>query len=286
MPRALIIDDDPSIRSILEMTLSDSQWETQTAVNGEDGCALFGSAVWDVVLVDKNMPGIDGVEVIRRIRQKDSGVGIIMMTAMASVDSAIKTMVFGVDAYVEKPFVDIDAVVRAIHQACEQAASRRSGAGQSAAVEHFRRAAAILGQKRSVPTGGLRVLVVTASYLDGEWIVDRLDPEVGKVSRAWSATGLMTRLDELAPHLLFVDADLNRSGIISWVSEIRERARNTTIVVMATSPDVALATELIRVGVGVLLKKPLEPIEFERNLAGRIATLMRLESEANQGALR
>ena len=282
MPRALIIDDDPSIRNVLDMTLADNNWETEGAATGEEGCDRFSSGSWDVVLVDKNMPGIDGVEVIRRIRQRDSDVGIVMMTAMASVDSAIKTMVFGVDAYIEKPFTDIDTVVRTAQAAFDRATSRRRGIGQNAAVAHFRKAAEILERKGSGTTGGLRILVVSSSDPDARWIHRRLDPEIGKVCRVCSASELMTKLDELLPHLLFVDADLGSGRLVPWVSEIRDRSPNATVVVMAASPDVSLAKELIHIGVAVLLKKPLEPVEFERNLAGRIAALMRVQSSATQ----
>lgn len=109
--RVLVVDDDPAIRNLLDLSLSLEGMEITSA---EDGVAGFQAAQQlhpDVILLDVMMPGMSGIEVLKRIRQ-DSELGdsrVILLTAKAADADAWAGWCSGADSYVTKPF-DIEEV--------------------------------------------------------------------------------------------------------------------------------------------------------------------------------
>src|SRR5262245_26791096 len=106
-PRVLIVDDEPSVLTLLQLAFEQREWDLVTADTGEAALDSFRAARPDVVLADKNLPGISGVDVIREIRKTNEDLGIILMTGYASAESAQETLNLGIDEYVQKPFEDI-----------------------------------------------------------------------------------------------------------------------------------------------------------------------------------
>ncbi|MGM0438805.1 MAG: response regulator [Bacillota bacterium] len=117
----LIIDDEKNIRFTLEKSL-EKDYNIVTAVNGEDGIKKFGEQDFDVVLLDMKLPGIDGIETLKQIKEKDKTANIIIITGFGSVDSAVETMKLGAIDYLKKPFTpeEIKEVVNDVIQRKEQ----------------------------------------------------------------------------------------------------------------------------------------------------------------------
>ncbi|SOC50069.1 DNA-binding response regulator, OmpR family, contains REC and winged-helix (wHTH) domain [Blastococcus aggregatus] len=116
VPRAvLIIEDDPRIRRILQMTLQREGLEVAEAESGEAGLEHLGERDFDVVLLDLMLPGKDGFEVCREIR-RTSNVPIIMVTARGDSHDVVAGLEAGADDYVSKPFVakELSARIRAL----------------------------------------------------------------------------------------------------------------------------------------------------------------------------
>lgn len=111
----LIIEDDPRIRRILQMTLQREGLEVSEAESGESGLAQVGEREFDVVLLDLMLPGMDGFEVCREIR-RSSNVPIIMVTARADSHDVVAGLEAGADDYVSKPVVakELSARIRAL----------------------------------------------------------------------------------------------------------------------------------------------------------------------------
>jgi DNA-binding response OmpR family regulator len=102
--RILIIDDEENIRRVTRLTLQAAGYEVGEASDGEIGLALFGDgSSWDAVLLDQRMPGIDGLETLRRIKERDSTARVIMSTAYASIELAVDAMKLGATDFVRKP---------------------------------------------------------------------------------------------------------------------------------------------------------------------------------------
>lgn len=103
--RILIIDDESNIRETMRLALETAGYTTETAVDGPAGLESFGSgAEWDLMLLDQRMPGMDGIEVLRRIREIRPDAEVIMVTAFATVDLAVDAMKAGAADFLRKPF--------------------------------------------------------------------------------------------------------------------------------------------------------------------------------------
>ena len=104
MTRILIIDDEENIRRVLRITLEAAGYEVGEASDGRRGLEAYGDGSgWDAVLLDQRMPGMDGLETLRKIRQCNSGARVIMSTAYASIELAVDAMKLGATDFVRKP---------------------------------------------------------------------------------------------------------------------------------------------------------------------------------------
>jgi DNA-binding response OmpR family regulator len=102
--RILIIDDEDHIRRVMRMTVEAAGHQAEEAADGPRGLEAFGDgSTWDAVLLDQKMPGMDGLETLRRIRQRDPGARVIMVTAYASIELAVDAMKLGATDFVRKP---------------------------------------------------------------------------------------------------------------------------------------------------------------------------------------
>ena len=102
--RVLIIDDEENIRRVIRLTLQASGYEVGEASDGASGLEMFGDgSSWDAVLLDQRMPGIDGLETLERINERDSTARVIMATAYASIELAVDAMKLGATDFVRKP---------------------------------------------------------------------------------------------------------------------------------------------------------------------------------------
>jgi two-component system KDP operon response regulator KdpE len=102
--RILIVDDDASVRRALHITLQTVGFSTSEASGGEEALMLAGTAKYDVVLLDMNMPGLDGVETCRQLRRLLPRIAILMLTVRDGEDDKVQALEAGADDYVTKPF--------------------------------------------------------------------------------------------------------------------------------------------------------------------------------------
>src|SRR6266542_6733420 len=102
--RILIIDDEENIRRVTRLTLQSAGYEVGEASDGERGLEAFGDGSgWDAVLLDQRMPGMDGLETLRHINERDASACVIMATAYASIELAVDAMKLGATDFVRKP---------------------------------------------------------------------------------------------------------------------------------------------------------------------------------------
>ncbi len=101
--RILLVDDDPLIRRALELRLVGAGYQVLTAGNGREALARLEQEPVDLVLSDIRMPDMDGLELLRWVKMAYPGVGVILLTAYSSLDSAIQALRHGADDYLLKP---------------------------------------------------------------------------------------------------------------------------------------------------------------------------------------
>jgi len=103
----LIVDDEPAVRGSLEEWFREDGFTVDTAEDGEAALRAMDKRPFDIVLLDLKMPGMDGIEVQKRVREIDPGATIIILTAYASVETAVRALKLGAYDYITKP-VDPD----------------------------------------------------------------------------------------------------------------------------------------------------------------------------------
>ncbi len=111
--KVLVVDDEPEVREVLQEFLSGRGYEVTVAENGLAALAALEAQRPDLVLLDVAMPGMDGVETLRRIVELQPPIPVIMVTANADIGVTSKLLALGAVDYIPKPF-DLDYLDQAV----------------------------------------------------------------------------------------------------------------------------------------------------------------------------
>jgi two-component system, cell cycle response regulator len=117
--KVLIVDDAPDTVEIIGKLLQFEGYEVITAVTGEEGVSRAGVERPEVILLDVNLPGINGTEALRQIRMQDPLASVVMLTAFATVENAIQALKEGASDFVKKPFEN-DHLIHIVNQCMEK----------------------------------------------------------------------------------------------------------------------------------------------------------------------
>ena len=126
-PIILSVDDEPANLRLLENILAPRGYEVVSVASGEDALRTIKTRTIDLVLMDLMLPGLDGLQVSRKIKnnKKYRNIPIIMLTAHTGVESFIKTLSNEVFAYLQKPF-ETEELVRIVRAALGQSEANQS----------------------------------------------------------------------------------------------------------------------------------------------------------------
>jgi len=135
--RILVVDDDPTIRSSFTEVLADEETEVRTAVSAEDALAAIDAQCPDLVLSDVRMPGLDGIELLRLLKERAPRTDVIIMTAYDDMPTAVAAMREGAFDFLPKP-LDLDYLQRVLERVFEdrRARERRRRAAEDAASRY------------------------------------------------------------------------------------------------------------------------------------------------------
>jgi CheY-like chemotaxis protein len=253
--RVLIIDDEPSVLELLGAAFEKRDWDLDPVGSGEAALDSFRAQRPDVLLVDKNLPGMSGVDVIREVRKLDGDIGILLMTGYASAESAQETLNLGIDEYVQKPFEDILLLAGLIERVIARARQRRSA-------------------ERTVQSRKLRVLVAGADDDRLSKIVESL-PRGDLVTTAKSPDDLIADLAIDHADLAILDGTSFRTEVTELARALRQKFPEVAVVVLSkrlTLTDIQL---LIQLQVRGLVDHPLDSPAFAKTLGDLVEWVRR-----------
>jgi two-component system response regulator MprA len=155
--KILVVDDEPAVRDSLRRALELEGYEVDLAVDGEDAIARLAELAHpDAVILDILMPGIDGLEVCRRMRGEGDTVPVLMLTARAEVDSRVAGLDAGADDYLPKPFALAELLARL------RALLRRTSEGANGALRFAD--LELEPGTREVRRGGMRIELTRTEF--------------------------------------------------------------------------------------------------------------------------
>jgi len=110
--RILVVEDEKKLCDLVQRALQQERFAVDTAYDGQSGWQLAESYDYDLVVLDLMLPGIDGTEILRRIRRKNPNVPILILTAQDATQEKVRNFEAGADDYLTKPFAFAELIIR------------------------------------------------------------------------------------------------------------------------------------------------------------------------------
>jgi DNA-binding response OmpR family regulator len=168
--RVLVVDDDPTVSDVVRRYLERAGYQVALARDGQAALASFQQTHPDLVVLDLMLPGIDGLEVCRRLREASSLLPIIMLTALGEESDRVLGLQLGADDYVTKPFSPRELVLRvqSVLRRAASAASSSEPAGmlvdKDLVVDPRRRVATLAGAELALTVREFDLLLFFMSH--------------------------------------------------------------------------------------------------------------------------
>ena len=220
--RILVVEDDSVLRDGLTRSLRNAGYAVDTAQDGKIADDLLSVHTFDLLVLDLGLPGVDGLEVLRRLRRRGSAVPVLILTARDSVEDRVAGLDLGADDYMVKPFnlAELEARTRALVRRVQSAATAR--------ITH----AAL-----TLDTAARRAFV-------GSEALDLSAREVALLEALLLSTGRVVSKDQLADRLYGVSDEVGPNAIEVFVHRLRRKIEPAGVVIRT-----------IR-GLGYLVEKP------------------------------
>jgi two-component system, OmpR family, response regulator len=223
--RILVVEDDPVLRDGLSRSLRNAGYAVEVADDGKLADQLLSVHAFDLVVLDLGLPGLDGMEVLRRLRRRACTVPVLILTARDSVADRVTGLDVGADDYLVKPFelVELEARVRALMRRAQSVATAR--------INH----------------GALTLDTAARRAFVGKDALDLSAREVALLEALLLSAGRVVSKDQLADRLYGVSDEVGPNAIEVFVHRLRRKIE---------SAGVSIRT--IR-GLGYLVEKPSHP---------------------------
>ena len=147
--RVLIVEDEKLIRWSLHQKFEARGYQVTDAETGQEGLESLDADIYDLIMLDYKLPDMTGLDVLRKLRETDSDVVVIMMTAFSSIESAVDAIKLGAYDYVAKPF-DMDQLLRTADKALETTKLRREVRELRRHIQHEYGVDRIIGRHQSM----------------------------------------------------------------------------------------------------------------------------------------
>lgn len=124
--KVIVIDDEDIVLKSCQRALTPEGYEVKTAKSGMEGLKMLEKEPFDIVLADIKMPDMDGIEVLRRIKEGWPETEVVMITGYSTVATAVDAIKLGAFDYIEKPFTP-DGILSSIQKALEEKKKKNRG---------------------------------------------------------------------------------------------------------------------------------------------------------------
>jgi DNA-binding NtrC family response regulator len=169
--KVLVIDDDAVVGRSFDRVLSEKGYEVNTALSGEEGLEKLDTSTYDVVFTDIKMPGMDGLQVAERIRERCPWTPVVVITGYGSEENEAKAKVLGTKGFVRKPLtpeiiesVTLKALTKEERRAAEEATARVEAKGKTGTLRRIGLFAKNVGLFLAAPFIGL-VYVIALPFV-------------------------------------------------------------------------------------------------------------------------
>jgi DNA-binding NtrC family response regulator len=290
-PRLLIVDDDPSQRSLLDSFLRGQGFDTLTVDSGEGALEALRSTPIDMMISDVRMPGISGLDTLRRAREQHAVLPVLLVTAYADIREAVEAMRDGAVNYLSKP-IDLDELLLSVQRATGIAHARPLQFDQNKQLPPWVVARsplmqAVFRDTSLIAPSETRVLVTGESGVGKEVLAD--------VIHAWSkrATGPLVKINcaAIPEHLLESELFGHEKGAFTGAAAQRigrfELANRGTIFLDEISEmSSKLQAKLLRVIQDGRVQRIGSNVEIETNARVIAASNRNLDEEVKEGRFR
>ena len=232
--RILIAEDDSILADGLLRSLRHSGYAVDLVTNGADADSALALQSFDLMILDLGLPQLSGIEVLRRLRARNSTLPVMILTAADSIEQRVKGLDLGADDYMAKPFAlsELEARVRAL--------TRRGAGGGPTIVKHGQLAFDQVGRVATI----------------NEQMVDLSARELGLLEVLLQRVGRLVSKEQLVDHLCEWGDEVSNNAIEVYVHRLRKKLE---------PGGVRIAT--VR-GLGYCLEKPAPTVEPDNTEAG------------------
>ncbi len=256
-PQVLLMEDESSVAEGLKMVLNEEGFEVDLAMTGQSALDTWSQKGFDLLVADLRLPDMDGMEVIKRVKEERPQTPVIVITGYASVPSAVEAMKRGVDDYLPKPFTDEEFMARVDKVLKERREALSEGLGESVeAVEEGMQSAeeeladqpqVLLMEDESSVAEGLKIILAEEGY---------------SVDLAMTGQNALDTLHQKDFDLLVADLRLPDMNGMEVIKHVKDKRPQTPVIVITGYSNVSSATESMRAGVSDYLPKPFTEEEF------------------------
>ena len=207
--KVLIVEDDPVLADGLTRTLRQADFVVDCLHDGKQADHVLSAQKYDLVILDLGLPKLDGLEVLKRMRRRDSAMPVLILTARDALADRVKGLDLGADDYLTKPFdlPELEARVRAL--------IRRGQSGGSSILSHG---------ALTLDTSGRRAMLGSAP-------LELSSRELGVLEVLMLRSGRVVNKEQLAEQLYGWDEDIGSNAIEVYVHRLRKKLEPSGIVI-------------------------------------------------------
>ena len=262
--RVLVVDDILPNVKLLEAKLMAEYYEVVTALNGPEALKKAAEQNPDVILLDVMMPGMDGFEVCKRIKEDaaTAHIPVIMVTALTDAEDRVKGLENGADDFLSKPVNDVALMARVrslvrLKMTIDEWRARESTASQLGVTDG---ASSVMAQ----PSGNANILIVEDMTFESTKIADTLAREKDSVTVVQGGMQALQEISKTDFELIMVSLNLRNEDGIRFCSHLRsnDKTRSTPIVMLAEEGDMERVAHGLEIGAHDYLLRPLDRNEI------------------------